>query len=90
MDKSQLTRIIEETILDMLKERDEGLVALMMEHERNLGGDPGIKDEFINETINIISERLGLLVEDNDTEGAEIIVEDTKKMMELVKGKINR
>ena len=84
MNMGEITQVIEETILEMLKEGDNRLVGLMMEHERNMGGNPGDETTFINETIERLSEKLGILSEDEEAVDSAILLEQ-EKMLSLIK-----
>lgn len=60
MKKSQLVRIINETILDMLKEGDQKLIKMMMNHDRRLDGRKVNEAKYVQHTIKVISESLGM------------------------------
>lgn len=60
MKKSQLVRIINETILDMLKEGDKKLIKMMMNHDRRLDGRKVNEAKYVAHTIKVISESLGV------------------------------
>lgn len=85
MDNKKLTRIIEETILEMLKEEDEGLVNLMMEYEKNLGEDETDRSTFINETIEALSDKLGVLNEEEEANEEKPLLSEQRKMLSLTK-----
>jgi len=82
MKKKELVQIIEETILEMLKENDEGLVGLMMEHDKNIGGEVTDKATFVNETIEKLSDRLGIINEEEAVDGD--MLTEQQKMLGLV------
>lgn len=76
----ELRKVIEETILEMLKEEDEELVALMMTFEKNMDGESMPVEDFINEAIDRMNDRLGIIVESED----RVETGDLQKMRALV------
>lgn len=60
MKKSQLVRIINETILDMLKEGDKKLIKMMMNHDRRLDGRKVNEAKYVAHTIKVLSESIGV------------------------------
>ena len=83
MNKNDLSRIIEETILEMLEEGDESLIGLMMEHEKNFNGEDTDRETFITETISALKTSLGVIVEEVSEEDSQLISEQ-RKMLTLV------
>lgn len=80
---NNIERIIEETILEMLKERDSSLINLMMEYEKNLGEDENDREKFINETIEALSDKLGILSEEDESDEAAPMLSEQRKMLSL-------
>ena len=76
----ELREVIEETVLEMLKEEDEELVALMMTFEKNMGGESMPVEDFINEAIDRMNNRLGIIVESENP----VETSDLQKMKTLV------
>ena len=83
MNRDDLTRIIEETILDMLNEGYSPLVNLMMEHERRYGEGKKSKQQFLSETIAALGEKLGVDV--NKPSENQDVLNESKDMVKLAK-----
>lgn len=85
MNDNELVKIIEETILEMLEEEDETLLQLMMEHETNISGE-GVSDKetFLNETIDRLKDKMGIITEDEEVDENDPILLEQKKMLGLV------
>jgi len=83
MNEKDLTQLIEETILEMLKEGDEALIQLMMENEKNFGGEVTSEEAFVNETVERLTEKLGIIVEEEEVEDTPLLQEQ-RKMLGLV------
>lgn len=84
MNKKELVRIIEETILEMLEEGDDSLINMMMESEKNFNEESVDRETFINETIDALKDRLGVLDEEVSDEDSPMI-EEQMKMISLAK-----
>jgi len=83
MDRNDISRIIEETIFEMLNEGYTPLVNLMMEHERRYGEGKKSKQQFLNETISALGEKLGIDV--NGQNENQDLLNENAKMVELAK-----
>ena len=81
MNKKDLDIIIKETILEMLKEGNETVIKMMIQHESKFEKLTESKEEFVNNKIKLLKEELGI-VDDLDEDQPEILSEQ-KKMMEL-------
>ena len=82
MNREDLSRIIEETILEMLEEGDESLVGLMIEHEKHFNGGDIDRETFINETIDALKDNLGVLNEVVEEDNP--ILDEQRKMLSLI------
>ena len=84
MNRNDISRIIEETILEMLEDDDENLVSLMMEHEKRYGERSKSKQQFLTETIDTLKDKLGILTEDGNVDENDPLLVEQKKMAGLV------
>ena len=87
MKRSELGQKINETILEMLENGDEDLIELMKEHDETLSGEEIDESTFVEDTITVLKEHMG--VEDEEAE----VLEETEEVdpeEELMTEEINR
>jgi len=88
MKRSELGQKINETILEMLENGDEDLIALMKEHDETLSGEEVNESTFVEDTITVLKEHMGV----EETEEAEVLeeTEEVDPEEELMTEEINR
>lgn len=78
MKRSELNKLIYETVYEMIIEHDENLIHLMRESERANGPIEEDINEWIEKTVSALNEALGI-----EEEAVEVISEERQKMLRL-------
>jgi hypothetical protein len=80
ISKSDLSEIIMETIYEMIKGGDEGLISLMRESEKMSGDVDSNMNEWVEKTMTVLEESLGI---DPEEKEVAVISEEMVKMIHL-------
>jgi len=80
VERKELEKLISEMVLEMLENKDEKLIAVIKEHDSKF--DTNIPDTFIEETISLLKEHLGIKEEDKPLTPADV---ERDKMLRMLR-----
>jgi hypothetical protein len=76
-----IKKLIKEMILEMLENNDDGLIKVMMEHDKKFESITENKDEFVGDKIKLLKEELN--IQDEPSEEEVVQLNEMKKILDL-------